>query len=163
MQAFFQKDAYLTLFSFPRMYNSQCCGSGSGIRFSNFSGPGSGFQISLDPDPVCRERLDADPENSRPDPKPCLELRMCYLYSVSHNPCPFNWGNCTDLAIDICDICKSSCSLKVNLFFKDILKTHLRSTSPSTTCGVTDCPASSSRRSPSRGTRTSHKSGHMHC
>ena len=48
-------------------------------------GSGSGFQISLDPDPVCPERLDPDqvcpekldpdpnpdPVNIRPDPKPC--------------------------------------------------------------------------------------------
>ena len=60
------------------------------IRFSNFSGSGSGFQIPLDPDPVCPasffpdpvcperldpdpvcpKRLDPDPVLIRPDPKP---------------------------------------------------------------------------------------------
>ena len=65
-------------------------------------GPGSSFQISLDPvfiflwirirfvlrgwirnpvcperldpDPVCPERLDPDPGNIKPDPKPCAHL-----------------------------------------------------------------------------------------
>ena len=43
------------------------------IRFSNLScsGSESGFQISLDPDPVCYKRLDPDPVNIRPDPEPC--------------------------------------------------------------------------------------------
>ena len=38
----------------------------------SLNGFGSGFQISLDPDPdpVCPERLDPDPVNIRPDPKP---------------------------------------------------------------------------------------------
>ena len=30
-------------------------------------------QRCLDPDPVCPERLDQDPVNIRPDPKPCLK------------------------------------------------------------------------------------------
>ena len=34
------------------------------------AGSGSGFQIFLDPDPVCPERLDQDPVNIRPGPKP---------------------------------------------------------------------------------------------
>ena len=52
------------------------------IRFSNFSGSGSGIEKIMDPDPVCPERLDPDPNpvfherldpdlvNFRPDPKP---------------------------------------------------------------------------------------------
>ena len=37
------------------------------IRFSNFSGAGSGFQIALDPDRIRSERLDPDPDPVNPE------------------------------------------------------------------------------------------------
>ena len=57
------------------------------IRFSNFFGSESGFQIferlDLDSDPICPERLDPDPVNIRPDPKPCTaEIKLMWSTSM---------------------------------------------------------------------------------
>ena len=38
-----------------------------------FPGSGSGLEKIMDPFPVCPERLDPDPVNIRPDPKPWLK------------------------------------------------------------------------------------------
>ena len=49
-------------------------GSGSDFQISldpnMVSAPGSGFEKIMDPDPVCPYRVDPDPVNIRPDPKP---------------------------------------------------------------------------------------------
>ena len=56
------------------------------------AGSGSGLEETMDPDPVCPERLDpnSDPVNIRPDPKPCLSLsepqRSVYLCLVKYRP-----------------------------------------------------------------------------
>ena len=57
-------------------------------------------QRCLDPDPVCPERLDPDPVNIRPDPKPCCSLplnprfpKLFILADPCGIDCPAGWHN----------------------------------------------------------------------